>query len=857
MFRPLALVVLALLVPASRALAQSGALSVDTASREDVRQFFRAVYFASENVPMNWTGSYATGNPGDTSSAFKEATRLRINFYRALVGIPADITFNPEYSTKAQRAALMISANNTLDHYPPPTWTFFTPEGAEATASSNLAIGSAGPAAIDGYIADSGSNNAVVGHRRWLFFPQTLRMGTGDVAGSGALRPANVVWVLDTTPGGTFNSPRPATRTTETAYPSAGFVPYQLVWPRWSFSYPGADFSAATVTMMRNGQPVATVLEPLSTSPAGEPTLVWVYDGTNSNEETPHPRPAADTPYLVNVSNVRIGTTTRNFSYTVTVFDPDVVTAGTAPVVVTGSTSPAIGATTSYAINKPTFASAFDWRTLQLTVSGKTYTAENGFDGLLVASTPGYEVVQSTIVASGSAAFRLAHLNPRSDQVLQFPGTYLLSSSSTVTFQSRLAIATPSETARVQVSLDDGSSWIDVWTQTGTSATNTTAPAPTENGFVVRSVSLAAHAGRTAAIRLVYSIPPTGLAFVPEPANAVGWFVDTLSLTQVQGVNATAATRVTAGNIFDHAPGIAGAFALQARGVIAGAYPLEWGPVLPAIATGGDVSSSTSYLSNLSVRTTAGAGDNTLIVGFTLSDGSKPLLVRGIGPALTTFGVEGALTDPKLELYTSGASSTKLIENDNWLATDVATFKSVGAFNLAANSRDAALVASLAPTSYTAQLSGIGGSTGLALVELYDTAAGTSTARLTNVSARSQVGTGDNILVAGFTIAGTGPRNLLIRAVGPTLTAFGVGGVLEDPKLELFDATRPDSPIAINDNWEPSSAATFPRVGAFSLTPNSGDAVLLITLPPGSYTAQVSGVGNTTGVALVEVYEAP
>ncbi|HYP16776.1 MAG TPA: CAP domain-containing protein, partial [Opitutus sp.] len=154
-------------------------LSVNTSSREEVRQFYFGIYHASEGVPMNWTGSYTTGAAGDTASAYKEATLLRINFFRALAGVPAAVALNPTFNGKAQQAALMMSANNTLQHTGIPTsWTFYTAQGAEAAASSNLALGLAGPDAITGYIEDSGANNATVGHRRWLLYPQTREMGT-------------------------------------------------------------------------------------------------------------------------------------------------------------------------------------------------------------------------------------------------------------------------------------------------------------------------------------------------------------------------------------------------------------------------------------------------------------------------------------------------------------------------------------------------------------------------------------------------------------------------------------------------------------------------------------------------------
>src|SRR5687767_14162477 len=166
-----------LLLMAGLARAQPAALSVNPASREEVRQFYRSVYFASDNVPMEWTGNYATGSAGDTSAAHKEAVRLRINFYRALVGVPADVTFNPSYNGIAQHAALLMSVNNALSHTPPPTWTLYSAVAAQGALNSNLALGQAGPDAVSGYMADAGDNNAAVGHRRWLFYPQTLQMG--------------------------------------------------------------------------------------------------------------------------------------------------------------------------------------------------------------------------------------------------------------------------------------------------------------------------------------------------------------------------------------------------------------------------------------------------------------------------------------------------------------------------------------------------------------------------------------------------------------------------------------------------------------------------------------------------------
>lgn len=252
-------------------------------------------------------------------------------------------------------------------------------------------------------------------------------------------------------------------------------------------------------------------------------------------------------------------------------------------------------------------------------------------------------------------------------------------------------------------------------------------------------------------------------------------------------------------------------------------------------------------LANLSVRTNLGA-NSALIVGFA-TNGMKSVLIRGIGPTLDAFGVPGTYADPRLELFNGAAA--KIGENDDWNATLVPVFGAVGAFPLTLASKDAALQASLAGTHST-HLSGP--NSGVVLVELYDSGPGMAV-RLVNVSARNLVGTGDNILIAGFVVDGSVGKTLLIRAVGPTLGSFGVPGTLVDPKLEIFNAAT--QKVVENDNWSPTLASLATSVGAFPLLTGSRDAALLITLPPGAYSAQVSGVGGGTGEALVEVYEVP
>lgn len=269
-----------------------------------------------------------------------------------------------------------------------------------------------------------------------------------------------------------------------------------------------------------------------------------------------------------------------------------------------------------------------------------------------------------------------------------------------------------------------------------------------------------------------------------------------------------------------------------------------------------------SQLSNLSARAQVGTGDNILIPGFVISGtGSKTVLVRGIGPELETHGVNGFLETPTIRLVSE--LSGDVATNTGWSTAPNAgliaqTAVVLGAFELPNGSADSALLETLAPGSYTVHLAGVGNTTGVGLVEIYDADPLNATARLVNVSARAQVGTGGNILIPGYVVAGSGSRRLLIRAVGPTLTVYHVAGVLEDPTLTVYSGTS--AIVATNDDWgaAPNAAeieSVSNAIGAFPLTAGSKDAAALITVGPGSYTVQVSGVGATTGVALVEIFE--
>jgi L-ascorbate metabolism protein UlaG (beta-lactamase superfamily) len=277
-------------------------------------------------------------------------------------------------------------------------------------------------------------------------------------------------------------------------------------------------------------------------------------------------------------------------------------------------------------------------------------------------------------------------------------------------------------------------------------------------------------------------------------------------------------------------------------------------------------------LVNMSVRGAARGPSAPLIVGAVVAGGTKPVLIRGVGPALTAFGVTGTVLDPRLDVHADvGGRDTIVASNNDWGSGGAAavaalrtTFTAVGAFNLPdAASRDAALVTTL-DSARTVHISDATERSGVALVEVYDTEPN-SGGRLVNLSARNFAGAGENMLIAGFVISGNVPKRLLIRGVGPRLAAgFGVTGALVDPKVELFISEGGRSTLfAANDNWaaEVGAApvrAAFTSVGAFDLPDAaSRDAAMVVTAPAGAYTAQVSGVGTATGEALIEIYELP
>lgn len=265
-------------------------------------------------------------------------------------------------------------------------------------------------------------------------------------------------------------------------------------------------------------------------------------------------------------------------------------------------------------------------------------------------------------------------------------------------------------------------------------------------------------------------------------------------------------------------------------------------------------------LINVATRAPVASESQTLIVGFVLAGsgggGSRSTIIRGVGPGLERFAVQGTVSDPRLAVFDSTGRQTAA--NDNWQDQAGAT-SFIGAKGFPLATRDAGVMFYAADGAYTVQVNGVGAAQGVALAEIYEDDS-SRIGRIVNLSSRAFVGTGENILIPGFVLEGEGRAKFLIRGIGPTLSGFGVQGALANPTLRVLD--REGRVLATNDDWGAAANASdvmqaAARSGAFALPPDSRDAAVLIELPAGSYTAQLSGVGDATGVGLVEVYEVP
>jgi uncharacterized protein YkwD len=270
--------------------------------RQKMIDDYKTNYLGSAAANTGWTGNTASCVAGTVPNDVNQKVLQRINYFRRQVGLNDNITLDTAKNRKCQEAALMMHANGALNHTPPTTWKCYTADGAAAAGSSNLhSIG--GVNAITGYIQDPGSSNTACGHRRWILYSRSLIMGHGSTTNNNAL------WVI----GGGSPTP-PKNMPAFISWPPQNHVAAALIFPRWSFSIPGADFTNAIVTMTDSkGVTVSLNVVSVNVNGYGDNTIVWEPTGIVTNSAT-------DVTYNVKVNDVQLsGGETKSFSYKVVI----------------------------------------------------------------------------------------------------------------------------------------------------------------------------------------------------------------------------------------------------------------------------------------------------------------------------------------------------------------------------------------------------------------------------------------------------------------------------------------------------------------------------------------------------------
>ena len=292
--------------PASQAEAQSNG-PIDTSDRQEVASSYQSAVLAGTTMQVGWTGSIATCTPGPAAAAYDNATLNAINWYRHMAGVDS-VRRSANASAQAELTALMMHANNGLSHFPTPNWPCYTSVGADVAALSNLTLGVIGSRGVSGQIEDPGASNAPLGHRRWLLFPRLAEVGIANTDRASVISVLNGIGTRDTS-------------TNWIAWPPAGFVPNDVVFPRWSLSFnsdTGADFSQARVSMTENGRAVAVDLLPIANG-FGDNTLGWEPRNIT-------PTTGGDKTYRVTVSNIRLNGNFVSHTYETTAFDVTIQT---------------------------------------------------------------------------------------------------------------------------------------------------------------------------------------------------------------------------------------------------------------------------------------------------------------------------------------------------------------------------------------------------------------------------------------------------------------------------------------------------------------------------------------------------
>jgi hypothetical protein len=573
---------------APRGVQNTSGFSIDLQDRNSVVAAYQRYYLDSETYKTNhaWNGNIGSCSPGTVSGVFLDDTLRRINYFRAQAGLPADIYFSSNKNIKSQQAALMMSRNSTLSHTPPSSWPCYTAGGAEAAGASNLSLGtnSFGPGSVNGQMTDSGDNNAVAGHRRWLLYSRASEMGAGSIpTNTQGYFAASCIWVI-----GDF---KPAPTAQAVAWPNQGYVPWQIVPnqsesdPRWSFSYPGANFAGATVTMSRGGISISVIKE-VVTNGIADNTIVWRPSGI------PNAAPATDTTYTVTIRGVG-NAPQSTYTYDVTLIDP--FELGT-EISVTGPASPTVGQSSPYSFNQISGADQYE-ASISGVASGVWLEGAESGGSMSDGTSSDYSYRTTALAATGSYAFHLTIPSfAEAEQTISVGREVVPSSSSRFEFKNRFRFMTAQTQLHAEISADGGAGWESIWSRSPSSSIQSSSN--WESSWDSASIPIPAeYQGRTVQVRLRFAPASTGSTVSLGTSDGHGAFVDDISVTNSQElVNSTPTTLASSSNGFNFTPPSAALYALRVRAKL-GTHWFKYGPPLLVTAQTGTPTPSISSLS--------------------------------------------------------------------------------------------------------------------------------------------------------------------------------------------------------------------------------------------------------------------
>lgn len=279
--------------------------TIDTSlksEREIANDLYKNEYLGSALSTINWNGNLSSCNPGSLAQSVHDKVLKRVNYFRKVCGLPTNLTIDADQNAKCQEAALMFSANNSLSHTPPTSWKCYTTSGAEAAAKSNLTYGLHSVNAVTGQMEDEGVGNEPCGHRRWILYSRLNKIGHGSTNNTQAL------WLLYN-----ISSSIPTNLPEFIAWPTKGYTPSQLVFPRWSFSVPGANFSSANVSMTNHSGGTVNLSVESRQDGYGDNSIIWRPVGIDLSN-------SGDVTYHVTISNVILNGVSKSYKYDVIIF---------------------------------------------------------------------------------------------------------------------------------------------------------------------------------------------------------------------------------------------------------------------------------------------------------------------------------------------------------------------------------------------------------------------------------------------------------------------------------------------------------------------------------------------------------